>query len=943
MIMKRTITGLFAAALMVATLASAIAQTSGGASLDLDAKLPFDPAVRRGTLPNGLQYFIRANKKPENRAELRLALNVGSTSEDDDQQGLAHFVEHMAFNGTKNFAKNDIVGFLESIGMRFGADLNAHTSFDETVYQLQLPTEDMKIVDKGVQILEDWAHNMSMEDVEIDKERGVIIEELRLRLGAEFRMSQKQYPILYYGSRFPQRWPIGKKEILETFKHDVIKRFYRDWYRPDLMAVIVVGDFDPAKVEEMVVRHFSKIKPAAKPRDREWYPMPDHKQTLFAIATDPEGTRSSVSVMYKHDYKPDVTVADYRQGIVDATYNQMLNQRLYELSQQPDAPFLGAFSSKGSFNRAKEIYRLSAGVKNGGIEQGLEAILTEAKRVEKFGFTPTELERVKKDMLRSFEQAYAERDKIESGQYAEEYVSYFTNLAPAPGIDYEFALYQKYVNSITLDEVNHLAATLIRDDNRVFSVNAPQKEGVAVPDSAALLAIVKKVEGKEVTPYVDHVSDQPLLAAKPAAGNVVETKTIPELGVTEWKLSNGIRVVMKPTDFKNDEVSFTAYSQGGTSLASDADFIPASTASAVIPLGGVAQFDQIALQKMLTGKAAGVSPYINELQEGMNGSASPKDLETMFQLIYLYATQPRMDPKAFETFKASQRASLQNRNARPETAFQDTVTNVLSQYNFRRKPWTEETLEKLDLQKSYDFYRQRFADMGDFTFVFVGNFKPEEIKPMIETYLGGLPSKGAQENWKDLGIRPPTGVINKSVRKGVEQKGQVRIALTGPFEWSRKNRLDMRALMDVADIRLRESLREDKGGVYSPAAFGSASHYPVPTYSINILYGCDPKRADELVEATLEVMKQLKANGPSAEDLQKVKEMFLRERETNLKNNQYWLGTLQYYYLNQEDPMQIIRDEQMIKNISAEDVKRAANLYFNMDNRVTVVMYPETM
>ncbi|MCC7436951.1 MAG: insulinase family protein [Armatimonadetes bacterium] len=941
--MKRTIRGLFAAALMVATLTSAIAQTSGGASLDLDATLPFDPAVRRGTLPNGLQYFIRANKKPENRAELRLALNVGSTSEDDDQQGLAHFVEHMAFNGTKNFAKNDIVGFLESIGMRFGADLNAHTSFDETVYQLQLPTEDMKIVDKGIQILEDWAHNISMEDVEIDKERGVIIEEMRLRLGAEFRMSQKQYPIMYYGSRFPERWPIGKKEILETFKHDVIKRFYRDWYRPDLMAVVVVGDFDPAKVEEMVVRHFSKIKPAATPRTREWFPMPDHKQTLFAIATDPEGTRSSVSVMYKHDYKPDLTVRDYRQGIVDAIYNQMLNQRLYEISQEPNAPFLGAFSSKGSFNRAKEMYRLSAGVKNGGIEQGLEAILTEAKRVEKFGFTPTELERVKKDMLRSFEQAYAERDKIESGQYAEEYVNYFTSLVPAPGIDYEFALYQKYVNSITLDEVNRLAAELIRDDNRVFTVTAPQKEGVAVPDSTGLLAIVKKVEAKEVMQYVDQVSDQPLLATKPTAGKVVETKTTPELNVTEWKLSNGIRVVMKPTDFKNDEVSFTAFSHGGTSLASDADFIPASTASAVIPMGGVGQFDQIALQKMLTGKAADVSPYINELQEGLNGSASPKDLETMFQLIYLYATQPRMDPKAFETFKASQNASLQNRNARPETAFQDTVTNVLSQYHFRRKPWTEETLEKVDLQKSYDFYRQRFADMGDFTFVFVGNFKPEEIKPMIETYLGGLPSNGGKENWKDLGIRPPTGVINKAVRKGVEQKGQVRIALTGPFEWSRKNRLDMRALMDVLDIRLRESLREDKGGVYSPAAFGSSSHYPVPTYSINILYGCDPKRADELVGATLDVMKQLKANGPSAEDLQKVKEMFLRERETNLKNNRYWLSTLQFYYLNQEDPMQVIRDEQMIKDISPDDVKRAANRYFNMDNRVTVVMYPETM
>lgn len=927
--------------LAVITPANAQKQGSGMPSLDQGTTLPFDPNVTVGKLSNGVTYFIRKNSKPENRAELRLVVNAGSVLEDPDQLGLAHFVEHMAFNGTKNFQKQEIVNFLESIGMRFGADLNAYTSFDETVYMLQLPTEKADVVDKGIQILEDWAHNLSFDNEEIDKERGVVIEEWRLGRGAESRMRDKQIPIIYHDSRYAERLPIGKKNILESFDHETIRRFYRDWYRPELMAVIAVGDFDKAKIEQMIKKHFSNIPASKNPRPRERFTMPGNSQTLFAIATDPEATRSSLSVTYKHESHKSVKVSDYRNDIVTALYNQMFNQRLYELTRRPDPPFLYGFSSKSSFNGIKDIYTLGAGVQNNGIEGGLEALLTEAARIRKYGFTESELARARTDMLRGFEQVYDERDKIESNRFADEYTQYFLEGVPAPGIDYEYALYQKYVPEISLKEINGLATTLITDQNRVVVVNAPQKEGVSVPDSSALMAVFRKVESMKIDPYVDQVADRPLLPNAPAPGKVVSEKKIADIGVTEWTLSNGVRVILKPTDFQNDEVLFTSYSPGGSSLASDADYIPASTASTVVAQGGVGDFDQIALQKALSGKAVNVGPSISELQEGVSGSASPKDLESMFQLIYLYFTHPRMDSSAFLAFKSQMKGSLQNRNARPEAAFQDTIQVVMSQYNLRRLPWSEATLDKLDLQKSYEFYRNRFADASDFTFFFVGNFDLDKVKPMIEEYLGGLPSTGRKESWKDLKINPPTGIVSRQVMKGEEPKSQVRLMFTGPFEWNRPNRLDIQAMMNVVNIRLRESLREDKGGVYSPGAYASTVHYPEEQYTITVVFGCDPHRVDELVGATFDVINDLREKGPLPEDLEKTKEILLRERETNLKRNQYWLSVLNFYYLNNEDPTQTLRDDGLIRNLSAEQIQNAAEKYFNEKNYVKVVLLPE--
>ncbi len=915
--------------------------TSLSFSQKLTDNLPLDPNVVSGTLPNGLKYFIKQNKRPEKRAELRLAVNVGSVLEDDDQLGLAHLTEHMAFNGTKNFHKMEIVNFLERIGMRFGADVNAYTSFDETVYMIQVPTDTVALVEKGIQILEDWAHNVSFEGEEIDKERGVVIEEWRLGRGAEARMFDKQIPVILKDSRYADRLTIGKKEILESFPHDRIRQFYKDWYRPELMSVVAVGDFDVKEMERSIKEHFSNIPSATNLRERMLFPVPDHKEHLFTITSDPEATSSRVSVMYKHPLEPEKTAGDYRRHIVEMLYDALLNNRLYELTKQPDPPFTGAYSNNGGFVRTKGMYSLGASVKNNGIERGLEAVLTEALRVKKFGFTATEFDRQKKEDLRFIERAYNERDKTESRQLADELVRYFLDDEFTPGIAAEFDLYKKFMPEITLDEINKLAGEYLTDENRVVSVNSPAKEGVVVPTEMDLQNVFDKIALKDIQPYVDKVSNQPLVSAKPKAGKIAEESVITSLNITEWKLSNGVHVILKPTDFKNDEIFLSSYSQGGSSLVPDKQFISASMATSIVQEAGVAGFDNITLQKMLQGKIVGVFPYIGELEEGFNGSCSPTDFETMMQLVYLYATSPRYDSTAFISFKTRMKSIMQNRNLRPESALEDTLRVTMAQHHFRSRPYSEGILDELDLKTVYDIYKNRFADCSDFTFILVGNFNVNDIKPFVLTYLGGLPSGKRKEHWKDVGMVPPKGDIEKDVFKGIEQKGAVRIVLNGPFEWSRENRQDLQAMINVLRIKLREILREDKGGVYGVSISAAPIHFPRQEYRITVSFGCDPKRSDELKRAVFEQFDSLRNVGTTDDYILKVKESQIRERETNLKENRFWLSTLQFGIINNEDPEVLINKyNEMIDRITKERVQATAKKYLDMKNVVKVVLAP---
>jgi zinc protease len=908
---------------------------------DLSTVMPVDPHVTIGTLENGLQYYIRKNLKPEKRAEIRLVVNAGSVLEDDDQQGLAHFVEHMAFNGTKNFPKLALTNYLESVGMRFGPDLNAYTSFDETVYMLQIPTDTMEIIDKAFDILEDWAHQVSFDTDEVEKERGVVIEEWRLGRGANARMRDKQFPVLFHDSRYAQRLPIGKKEILEKFARNSLIRYYREWYRPDLMAVVVVGDVDTVMIARQIRKHFGSIPRSQNERPRPMYPVPDHREPLFTIATDPEATITLVAVYYKHDIRSDSTLADYRRMVIEALYNGMLNERLDELTRSADPPFVFGSSQNSDFVRTKEFYSLFAAARGDDVGRALETLLTEAKRVREFGFAHSELERKKASLLRGMEQAYNEREKTESGVFAAEYIRHFLTDEPIPGIAYEYELYKRFLPGITLEEVNSLARTWITRENRVVAVSAPEKTGVHVPSSTELAGVFQDVEQANITPYVDAVTDEPLVAQPPRPGTIVSRNELPEIGVTEWMLSNGIHVILKPTVLKNDEVLFTAFSPGGSSLVPDSDYIAAATAASLVRESGVGPFDAVALEKKLSGKIVRVGPYIGEIEEGLSGSASPTDLETLFQLIYLYMTEPRADSTAFLSYLSRMQTLIENRSAQPEAVFEDSVQVIMSQHHFRRRPWSEALLREMDLRKSYRIYRERFGDAGDFTFVFVGNFTPDSLSPLIQTYLGGLPTSRRHELWRDVGVIPPEGLVQRRIQKGLEPKSQVRLLFTGPFEYSTVNRYELQSMINALRILLRENLREEKGGTYGVSVRASTVQYPRQEYQISISFGCAPERVEELTGATLSVIDSLQRFGTTTGNLTKVRETQRRERETQLQRNAFWLNALESYYSNHEDPAQINSYSALVDSLTREAIQQAAQKYFTMDHYVRIVLSPE--
>ncbi len=788
-----------------------VAQTKAPA---LNQQMPIDPQITMGKLANGMRYYVRANKKPEKRAELRLVVNAGSILEDDDQQGMAHLVEHMAFNGTKHFPKQGLVSFIESLGMRFGADLNAFTSFDETVYILQVPTDKPEMLDRAMLVLEDWAHNLSFEPDEIEQERGVVMEEWRLGRGAGGRTTDKILPIMFKGSRYANRLPIGLPDIIQHGKAERLKQFYADWYRPDLMAVVAVGDFEKAAVEKMLTAHFGSIPAATKSRPRPTYDVPERGADMgFAISTDKETTTTRMQLSTILPARAQGTVAVYRQEMIDRLFAGMLSARFSEIAQKPDAPFLFAGSGRGSFiARTREAATLGAVVKEDSVEKGLDALVSEAQRVARFGFTDTELARQKQNMLVSYERLAAEQANRPSASRADEYVRNFLESESLPSADDEYALHQKFLPEIKLPEINKLAQEWFADKNRLLVLTAPAKTGLVIPDEQRLTAVIKSASEKELKPYVDAVASAALLEDSPTGGTVVKTTTKDTANVTEWELSNGVRVVLLPTTFRADEILFRATSPGGTSLANDADYIPAATASQLIAAGGVGKFSAVELRKMLTGKVASVSPFIGELEEGLNGASSKRDLETMFQLIYLRFTQPRADENAFKVQSAQTKTLLANQSAVPEFLFAEALNNARFQNHPRRRLFTAATVDEWNLDKSLAFYKDRFADASDFTFFFVGSFDVVTIKPLVEKYLGSLPSTRRNETWKDVGVKTPAGVVEKRVEKGIEPKSEAAIVFSGPFEFDQQHRVALRAMAEILQTRLLETIREQLGG-----------------------------------------------------------------------------------------------------------------------------------
>ena len=906
-----------------------------------DEALPVDPAVAVGRLDNGLAYYVRANRKPENTAELRLVVNAGSVLEDEDQRGLAHFVEHMAFNGTTSFPEADLIRHLESMGIEFGPEVNASTGFDETVYRLQVPTRAWDNLDIGVRILSEWASAVTFDEREIEKERGVIVEEWRSGRGAEARIRDRQLPVLLAGSRYADRLPIGKMEVVEHSPPRRIRDFYHEWYRPDLMAVIAVGDFDPKRVEARIRELFSGLAARADRRERSAFEVPDHKGLRFAIATDPEATASRIALYVKRPPERMQSVSDYRGSIVLSLFVGMLNARLDELARLPDSALLEAESARSDFVRTLGVTYLGGRTKDGMILPGLEALLREAERARRFGFAESELAREKEAALARLERLYVQREDTPSSSYVREYVGNYLHGETIPGIEYEYELHKRLLPGITLAEVNTLGEGWASRENAVLMVSAPAKQALAPPAESELAAAFDRVAGMALEPYRDRTRDEPLLASRPRPSPVVEERQVPSIGVTYWRLANGAQVYLKPTDFKKDEVLFRALSPGGYSLVSDQDYIAAVTAVGLLQESGLGAFSKVELEKKLAGKRVELNPYLSEIYEGMEGASSERDLETLLQLIYLSFTAPRADEQAFRTYRDRLRERVETRLASPDTVFGDTIRLLIANRDFRSEPLNREKLGSMSLERSLAVYRERFAAGGDFTFVFVGSFELSAMRPLVETYLGGLRPAAIRETWRDRGVAPPEGRVEEAVRLGLEPASRVQYVFAAPFEWSMEEEVRLEALAGILESRLNEVLREQQGGTYSVGVFSSASKNPRGERRVFIGFGCDPGRVEDLSGRMFAEIKRIQENGPEQGFVQKQKEIMRRNLDLAAKTNGYWAEGIATALRRIEDPQSLLRRADVVASLDAASIAAVARSSLPSGRYVRVVLQPK--
>ena len=910
-----------------------------------DDKLKVDAKVKIGKLSNGLTYFIRQNKKPQNVVEMRLAINVGSVLEDETQQGLAHMSEHMAFNGTTHFKKNDIISYLQDIGIGFGNDLNAYTGFDETVYMLTVPTSKPGNLEKGFQVLEDWAHGVTYNTEDIEGERAIILEESRLGKGAQDRLEKKIFPGLLEGSVYARRLPIGIDSIIANFKPEEIRRFYKEWYRPDLMAVVIVGDIAPATAEAMIKKHFSSLKNPPSPRPRTKQELPPYKKSNAIVATDKEATDYTVSINYPAYIKPPtVTVKDYRNDIIESIFLSLANQRLQEVSQKENPPFVYAGVSTGSFAHGYDAFNFFAGTGNGDIMVGLDALVEEIERIKQYGFTSNELERARKNVYSFYERAYNNRDKTESANYVQEYVNYFLQSEPTPGIETEFELVKQFLPGITVKEVNDVAARFRDEKNRFVYVTGPDpKADEKLPEGKDLLAAIEAKESTAVKPYEEKTVSATLLKEEPRAGKVLSRILNSILGTTELKLSNGINVTLKPTNFKNDQIVVGATRAGGKNVFDLPDKYNAEYATTIITSMGVGEFSPVELRKTLAGKSVSVSPVMTPVAEGMRGSSSVKDLETFFQLNYLYFTTPRKDTSLFNSFIQKTKSQVALLGADPETSFLDTMYQVY----YHNDPLSPvivpkvKDFDKVSLDRVMTIYRERFTDAGGMNFVFVGSFDEARILPLIEKYIASLPVKNSNTMVVDNKLRPIEGQKTFYVNRGKEDKSLILSIYTGELPYDEALDLKLQALSEVLNIRIIEELREKIQGIYGGGTSGGLQKLPYSRYRFILQLPCGSAKADTLMKAVQKEFSDIVKNGPSQQNLDKVKKQWIEKYKTSIKENGTWLEQLLNYKLEGGDPRRFTNYEKFVSQLTPKDVQEAAKLVFEGKNKFTAVLMPE--
>jgi zinc protease len=903
--------------------------------------IPLNTAVTVGKLPNGFTYYIRKNSTPPGRVTMYLANKVGSILETDSQQGLAHFMEHMSFNGTTHFPKNQLIEYLQKSGVRFGADLNAYTSFDETVYQLPLPTDDPALLKNGLQILRDWAQEATLDSVEIEKERGVVLEEKRLNLGVQERMQQKTFPVQLNHSRYAQRVPIGTEQVITTFNHRQLIDFYKDWYRPDLQALIVVGDIDVRKIESDIKTLFSDLKMPRVVKPRIKYDVPLTGANQYLVVSDPEFPYTVVEITYKFKQNELKTVKDYEEMLLTTVFNQLAADRFAELMQRANAPVLQAGVSASPVLGGLGQLAVQTVAKPGELEKGFKAVWQLVESMRRLGFTAEELTRAKTGILSAYQARVGEEASIESAALAAEYARHFTNGEASPGIVGEYKYAQAYFTRLTLGELNAWLPGHISAVNRDIIIMVPEADKSNTPAEPEVERWMRSVEGVELKENVTAVElNESLMSSFSTRGKVVNKKNIATVGVTELTLSNGAKVILKPTPFKKEEVLIHATSAGGTSLYSDADYESAASAAGIVSASGIGKFPMLTLQKMLTGKQAAINPYIAEHAEGMIGGSRTADLETALQLMHLYFTAPRTDTTVFNNVIEQSAIALQNRYAIPENVFSDSAAAILGDYQWRKTGPSPSKLKQIELNKVSRIYRERFSNAADFTFTFVGDFTVSGIKPLLEKYIGSLPFQSTREKAKALPTHRKPGKIKKTVYAGHEPKAQATLVFRGDYVYTEKNNMLLEALRDLLSFKLTERLRENEGGVYSPRISVHYAKKPQANYALTVSFGCSPANATQLIQSTLEEVNALKVHNASDLEMQKIIAEETRQLELQLTSNNFWLSYLVTQHENEDSITQVLTYRDHLKQLTPEDVKAAARVYLEEPRSVQIIYMP---
>ena len=910
--------------------------------LALSQTIPLDPTVKTGKLANGMQYYIRKNTEPAGRVVMYLATKAGSILEADNQRGLAHFLEHMNFNGTTHFPKNELVNYLQKAGVRFGADLNAYTSFDETIYQLPLPSDDTLLLAQGLQIMRDWAKGALLEENEIDKERGVILEEKRLRKGVDQRIQDQTMPLIMNHSRYAERMPIGTDEVLNHFSYKEIRQFYEDWYCPDLQALVIVGDIDEVKMERDVKRLFSDLKNPQKIRKREQYTVPLKGENHFLAITYHEMTSTYVRVLHKFPVQQVRSEADYRKELIRSFYSRMMNARLTAATRVADPAYINAGNGFENLYDNLEAFTVDITLKPGEIERGVKAVYTEMEKVKRFGFTDTELKRTRESYLKGIASLYLERNKMKSQSYADQYLNHFLGKSPAPGIEYYYSATARIVPAIRLEEINNIIKEYQHDINRDIFVVAPGSQQAQLPSEATLLSWFSVVQKSDVTAYKEDEGSGSLITQLPVPGSIIKKTDNPQLGTTTLVLSNGVTVILKPTVFKNNEIQLYGFSPGGTSLYSDADFESASNATALVRSSGLGTYNATQLRNYLSGKNVQIAPYISERYEGISGASGKEDLPQAFELIHAYFTSPRMDQDFFAASIAQARTNVVNRRSSPSAVFSDTVSTLLYGNNIRKTTPTLERINNINADRALAIYKERFADASDFVFTVVGSFTVDEIEPLLLKYLATLQANGRKETARDPGLYPPDKGFSATIRKGKDDKATVAMAYVGKYTYSQQENLLMDALSACLHIRLLERLREEEGGIYTVNVTPATYKYPVNRFSLNISFATSPLQREKLIAAVKDELRKIKENGPSKENVGKFIAEQQRTMELKLKDNGFWLDRIVYENREQEDIKGLLHYNDLLNQVTPDKIKEMAVKYFNEDNLFVFVLIPES-